>query len=432
MPDLISSGAKQIVDVPLRRRPRNASWWRAPQRLWLRRALFQVHLWLGLLLTLYAVVIGISGSVLVFREEIEEAMHGNRLNVQEGPGPRNLERAIRNIEAARPQYVGVGLENFDRRDRAATLLMRPKRGVATSNYRIVSFNPYTGIVLLDQPRYAGVLGWMTNLHFYLLAGEAGLRASGLMALGLLMLCVTGLILWWPGVRRWAAALTLHRRARWQRFNWDLHSVIGFWCSAALAVVSFTGIYFAFPKPVAAMIVWVSGGDSRNATVSEKPESKPDPSRPMLTVDEALRVIGRTLPADAPAGYLQLPSSAVQPYRATGYYRHTAPYSQLVQVAVDSHSGAKLSSSDTRDSSRGMQIIQYFFAIHFGSFGGPGWIGISVKLLWVLLGIAPALLAVTGMLMYWNRKLRPWLRLRMSVSCSVGNNDELQEFSRTRQ
>lgn len=41
-----------------------------PQQVWLRKATFQVHLWAGLLLGLYVIVIGISGSILVFKEEL--------------------------------------------------------------------------------------------------------------------------------------------------------------------------------------------------------------------------------------------------------------------------------------------------------------------------------------------------------------------------
>jgi uncharacterized iron-regulated membrane protein len=50
-------------------------------------------------------------------------------------------------------------------------------------------------------------------------------------------------------------------------------------------------------------------------------------------------------------------------------------------------------------------------VHFGLFGGDGVLGLLVKIVWVLLGIVPALLAVTGLLMYWNRNLRMvWRRL----------------------
>jgi uncharacterized iron-regulated membrane protein len=390
------------------------SWRRAPQRLWLRRAVFQVHLWLGLVLALYAVVIGLSGSALVFREEIEEAIQGGLLNIQPDflsadSRPAHLDGAIHAIEAARPGFTGVGLRDFDRRDRAATLLMRPTHGAPTSDYRLVSFNPYTGRVLLDRQRYAGVLGWLTNLHFYLLAGEAGLRVSGLMALGLLVLCASGLVLWWPGVRRWAAALVLRRRARWQRLNWDLHSVVGFWCSATLVAVTFTGLYFAFPATVSNIVILATGGNTRHSEAVAESETKSQKPIliPMITVDQAIIKAHRALPPDAPPGYLQLPTTLNSPYRVTGYYTNTAPYSQLVQVTLDSHTGATMSSTDTRSQVLGMRIIQYFFAIHFGSFGGVGALGLTVKLLWALLGLSPALLAVTGLLMYWNRKLRLW-------------------------
>lgn len=43
-----------------------------PRTLWLRRVLFQVHLWSGLALGLYVVVICLSGSVLVFRNDLYE------------------------------------------------------------------------------------------------------------------------------------------------------------------------------------------------------------------------------------------------------------------------------------------------------------------------------------------------------------------------
>ena len=41
-----------------------------PQHLWVRRALFQVHLWAGIRVRLYVFVIGVTGSLLMFRAEL--------------------------------------------------------------------------------------------------------------------------------------------------------------------------------------------------------------------------------------------------------------------------------------------------------------------------------------------------------------------------
>src|SRR5688572_5221366 len=48
-------------------------WLQQPQRVWVRRALFQVHLWTGLLLGLYIVVLSVTGSALVYRRELVAA-----------------------------------------------------------------------------------------------------------------------------------------------------------------------------------------------------------------------------------------------------------------------------------------------------------------------------------------------------------------------
>jgi len=388
-----------------------ASWLRSPQRVWLRRALFQVHLWVGLALTLYAIVIGVSGSALVFREQIEHALRPNLYHLAPTTQRLSLEQSVRQIQTTRQGWKAFAIRDFDKADQATTLLMRPASGVSAANYRMVSFNPYTGEVLFDRLRYAGLLGWMANLHFYLLTGKTGLLVSGWMALGLLLLCLTGVVLWWPGVRRWASALVFHRRSSWHRLNWDLHSVVGFWSSAALIAVSVTGLYFAFPAPVSRMMVFVTGGSAtEKSNVDAIDRTPPTSNAPMLTIDQAIDAARRELPSDAPAAYLQVPSKIGFPYSATGYYTGAAPYSQLVSVSLDAQTGKVLSLSDTRHQPRGQRIVQYFFAIHFGSFAGEGLGGMIVRAVWVFVGLAPLLLAVTGVLMYWNRKLRSlWRR-----------------------
>src|SRR3982750_2607611 len=46
-------------------------WMQQPQRVWLRRASFQIHLWSGLAIGLYIVVLSITGSALVYRRELD-------------------------------------------------------------------------------------------------------------------------------------------------------------------------------------------------------------------------------------------------------------------------------------------------------------------------------------------------------------------------
>lgn len=213
-------------------------------------------------------------------------------------------------------------------------------------------------------------------------------------------------------------LRLHGRKRinWKRLNWDLHSVVGFWSCAALLAVTFTGLYFAFPAAMSRITVLATGGSPAKALAQmEAPDRKPAPSSaPAMTVDQVIAAARRALPQNAPPNYLYLPGRPGVPFSVTGYYNGSLPYSQLVRVSLDPHTGEVLGKADTTQQMLGLRVIQYFFTVHFGSFGGEGWLGIAVKILWVVVGLVPVLLAVTGLIMYWNRKLRPlWHRLNKS-------------------
>jgi uncharacterized iron-regulated membrane protein len=43
---------------------------RRPQQLWVRQFNFQLHLWAGIILAAYLIVIGVTGSILVFQPEL--------------------------------------------------------------------------------------------------------------------------------------------------------------------------------------------------------------------------------------------------------------------------------------------------------------------------------------------------------------------------
>ena len=55
-------------------RPAESAWQRwlhHPENLWIHRVLFHVHLWLGMIGALYILAMSLSGSVIVFRNELE-------------------------------------------------------------------------------------------------------------------------------------------------------------------------------------------------------------------------------------------------------------------------------------------------------------------------------------------------------------------------
>jgi uncharacterized iron-regulated membrane protein len=76
-------------------------WKRRPQNIWLRRALFQVHLWTGIGLGLYVVLMSVTGSAVVFRRELTRSL-AREPRVATGAGARMSEDALQ--QAAKRAY----------------------------------------------------------------------------------------------------------------------------------------------------------------------------------------------------------------------------------------------------------------------------------------------------------------------------------------
>jgi uncharacterized iron-regulated membrane protein len=88
--------------------------------------------------------------------------------------------------------------------------------------------------------------WIVNLHENLLFGSTGRLVNGIGAICLTLLCLTGAVIWWPGIRNWRRSMTVGWRAHFARINWDLHSALGFWCFLFVLMWGISGIYLSFP------------------------------------------------------------------------------------------------------------------------------------------------------------------------------------------
>jgi uncharacterized iron-regulated membrane protein len=90
---------------------------------------------------------------------------------------------------------------------------------------------------------------LLDLHDNLLAGPTGRKVNGVGALAILAVAMTGLAIWWPGIRTWRRSLTLHRGAGGKRLTWHLHSMIGFWSLGFVLVFGLSGVYLCFADAV---------------------------------------------------------------------------------------------------------------------------------------------------------------------------------------
>ena len=120
-------------------------------------------------------------------------------------------------------------------------------GAAASIYLLVMSLSGSAIVFRNRLSGNSVIEWLVRLHENLLIGSAGHFANGIGGISLTLLCFSGAVIWWPGVKHWRRSLTVEWSASFPRINWDLHSALGFWCLAFVTMWGISAFYFVFPQ-----------------------------------------------------------------------------------------------------------------------------------------------------------------------------------------
>jgi uncharacterized iron-regulated membrane protein len=338
-------------------------WLRRPQNVWLRRALFQVHLWTGIGLGIYIFVISLTGSALVYRNELYKHYTAGPHVVPVLEKRLTKEELSSFATRAHPGYsVSYIWESKNKNEATEVWLSR-------NNDKLQRlFDPFTGEDLGDSiPRQIRILKWTADLHTDLLFGPTGRIVNGIGGFFLTLICLTGIVIWWPGVKNWKRSLGVQWSANWKRLNWDLHSAAGFWTLSIVFIFGITGAYVVFTMPFQRVINFFAPLNVYKLP-EEFSQAAPAPPAPFLTVAEET---GDAAPK--------------RPRR-----RPPPAYSF------------------------GDKIVRWSSWLHFGNFAG--W---KTKAVWVLLGLFPPFLFVTGAIMWWNRVLsREARRLKKRVEATA--------------
>lgn len=227
-------------------------WLREPRKVWLRRAVFQVHLWAGVTLGIYMFVISVTGSILVYRNELYRAATPKPV-ISLDPGARLTEDQLKAaVSRLYPDFTVVNISHPDNPSEAVDARLR--RGNEIRNRLI---DPKTGRDLGDAVSTGiRMVSGLLDLHDNLFAGPTGRKVNGIGAIALLLLALTGIVVWWPGVKTWRRSLTVPRGMSGKRLNWHLHSTIGFWSLLFTLAFGLSGIYLAFPDRIQDIADWL--------------------------------------------------------------------------------------------------------------------------------------------------------------------------------
>jgi uncharacterized iron-regulated membrane protein len=351
----------------------------AATRFRLRSLWFQIHKWIGLALALLIVPISLTGSALVWHDWLDERL--------------NPERAATAKPSLPPSAFAAAARRFARPDERLSSLAYPthsgpvvatltRTGQPTSGRPVRTFlylDPASARLLDRGASDEGAVRILHVLHGSLMIPGVGRQIVGWIGVAMLVSSLTGLWLWWPLSGRFTRGLRWRRRATTSD---NLHHQGGFWIALPLAVLSFTGAWIAFPAFFAAL-----SGDPAGPSMAERMRRNSALPQAQTRLDPDSAVAAARPLAGGELVGLAWPSDPESRWKIS-----FARPGGAAEVTIDDRSAAagppKLPQPET--------TARLMRRIHDGTGMGGLW-----QTIIFIGGLIPALLAVTGTMMWLN-------------------------------
>ncbi|MXZ70724.1 MAG: PepSY domain-containing protein [Acidobacteria bacterium] len=280
----------------------------------LRRAIFWIHLAVGVAAAIVILTMAVTGVLLTYEAQLNQwALRDYRADpAAQDVAPLELDELIARVAGGQPAglVTSVALQR-DPREPAV---------VGFDDGATAYVDRFTGELLGDgDTRTRRFLQSVLYWHrWFALEGEYRIVGRTIVAVanvGFLFLVASGVYLWWPGTggrAAWRHALWFRRglSGRARDFNW--HSVIGFWSAVPLAVIVFSGVTISYQW--AADLIHRVAGDTPpfqqsprpwQVDAGDDPSLPPDPAAPLVDLQPLVRLAGaetpewRTLTVDLP-------------------------------------------------------------------------------------------------------------------------------------
>lgn len=386
----------------------------ASSRIQLRKLWFQVHLWLGIALSAVLVPICVTGAYEVWQDEIDRAFHPSRYAVSEGPAlgleayAAAAQRAFGDqarVSVVRPPekpgdpalvtgVMGAGEGRGADSAAGARAAAAPQAGPQRRPTLTAWIDPSTARVLGVANPAKSFKQTMHRLHGSLLIPGVGRKVVGWLGWALFVSALTGIWLWWP---RGA----LRKGFRFRRTGstlLNLHYFTGLWIAIPLAVLAATGAFISFPqftRSVLSPIAPVSAQQRPGGPGG--PGGSGAPVRDAaLTIEQVAQLARQAAPgAELVAVTLPTRSSEGPVWRVQLARGEAAP----INVTVADATGAA-EVQRARPVLAGDAVLRWNRRIHDGEGAGVIW-----KVIITVAGLVPALLAVTGVIVWARRQLR---------------------------
>ncbi|NRA64207.1 MAG: PepSY domain-containing protein [Pseudobacteriovorax sp.] len=356
---------------------------------------FRVHSKLALIAFLPLIVICVTGSILVFKIEIDQFLMPEKYSIQETPGSRiTLDEMSARAQSKFPDFLLASWEVFDDGERPDSMYLIKKK---TAEWYRLQVNPYSGEFLGTPTLLSSDLtDWLLELHYQLLLHGAGIVITLIVGILLCILGVTGIIL---HRRFWKNLFTLRLNKRLAVAFSDLHKMVGIFASPVLLVVGMTGVYFNIEMIVHDIF---EHSHDHEAHVFDQPMHSQDLSLDTIVNSGSEHIDGFE------TTYFVLPYEPDMSITLYGKVPDVGLFTSNYASGINFNpeTGAFKDKWDIREMSFLSLLTDSFRRLHFGNFGG-----LISKILWSLVGITPLVLSISGIYLWFTRRQARQKRLR---------------------
>ncbi|MDA9391162.1 membrane protein [Bradyrhizobium sp. CCBAU 45394] len=384
----------------------------------IKAVLRQVHSIAGLALALLLSLIALTGAIMSFEDEIVDHLNAGIMQVLPRSTPALMpDELVARLKAAQAfgKVSAVTLSS----DPAAAVHVRFGRDEQGGRPASLYLDPYDARVL-GSPRGEEFFATVRRLHRWLLIpGDAkgwGRQVTGVAALGLIVMLVSGLVLRWPrragSVKMWLkpnlglSGRGLHR---------TLHAVIGTWVLPIYLVMTLTGLWYSFDWYKDGVAWLLSRPHVAAAKMQPKMPAKAprvaavsEPARP-IGFDQAWTTFQREEGDRFSRALLTLPAGPGTAIRIRSWGKDSTLEATRDEFRVDAATGQLVAADRYADKTFGEKIIAAVYDIHRGAI--LGWPG---KLAFMIAAALMPLFAITGLLLYLSRR-----RLRRPAQPPLG-------------
>ena len=208
----------------------------------LKKTFFQIHWFLGITAGLILSLMGVTGAIYSYEQQILKWINQDSYTVQvENRAKLNPAEIYQHFHNTAPELKINSITVASAASESSSINVA-KEGARRGLTMMI--NPYSA-EMLPEIKGREFFAFIQQLHRNLTVGPVGKQITGACTLMLIFFVLSGLYLRWPKKHTWRQWFAVKPKLRGRNFIWDLHAVVGTWVIIFYLIFAMTGLYWSY-------------------------------------------------------------------------------------------------------------------------------------------------------------------------------------------